>query len=362
MTGGNIAAMRFRHILAVVFLLLPCLRPASAQIIEGREVGGKQVTCMHSGMMSSLKNCGSPEWYAYIFVGTISAITPIGSDEQRIQVIPGEIFKGKPQNPLTIETSQALCLSPLNVGDQWLFYLREEKDKPIVLDYYGNDSKPVANAREEIATLRRLQTIGDMGILRGQVVRGRYYAGTPVPDAHVVAFGGPERGQFTATTDSDGRYEFEPLSPGNYVIRVEAIGSYKPDNSTIEIKPASCWDLSLDRSPHARIAGHITQPDGLPASHIDVVLIDADNSGYITAQTDQDGLFEFNSVLRGDYVVGLNFPPRKDWFNGSGAGEGVKLPPATLFYPNAKSRSRAKVIRLATDENIDDIDIILPEK
>jgi hypothetical protein len=58
-------------------------------------------------------------------------------------------------------------------GDRWLFYLRNQSDKPIVLVYFANNSLPVADAGEQIKTLRRLETIGDRGIGSGHVLRGK---------------------------------------------------------------------------------------------------------------------------------------------------------------------------------------------
>jgi hypothetical protein len=141
--------------LALLFAALFCAGTASGQIIEVRTEGGKTFTCARTGLSSS--DCGArSNWYSYVFVGSISAITPIENDEKEIQVVPEEVFFGKPATPLTVLTSAALCLPNLAVGDSWLFFLRQEKDKPIVLDYYGNDSLPVVNASKQIETLRRL--------------------------------------------------------------------------------------------------------------------------------------------------------------------------------------------------------------
>jgi hypothetical protein len=157
---------------AVLTVALSCESAADAQIIESREIGNKTITCMHSGLMSDLNDCGfRSDWYAYVFVGSISPIKPAGNDEESLQIMPEEIFYGDPSAPLTVLTSQGACLPMLAVGDRWLFYLRKENGKPIVLDYYGNDSRPVDNAREEIETLRELKTIGDFGIVRGSVER-----------------------------------------------------------------------------------------------------------------------------------------------------------------------------------------------
>jgi hypothetical protein len=131
-------------VLAAVFCALSA---ANAQIIDIRKIGDKTITCMHTGLMSDLKDCGArSDWYAYVFVGSSSSIKPAGNDEEILQITPEELFYGNPSTPLTVLTSQGACLPTLAVGNRWLFYLRKENGKPIVLDYYGNDSRPVANA------------------------------------------------------------------------------------------------------------------------------------------------------------------------------------------------------------------------
>ena len=68
----------------------------------------------------------------------------------------------------------------------------------------------------------------------------------------------------------------------------------------------------------------------------------------------------FDSQEPGQYVLGLNYPGRADWFDGGGAGTGVKLPPATLFYPGVRDRSSAPTIQLASDEKLDKLDFAVP--
>jgi len=200
---------------------------------------------MHTGMMSDLTDCGYQSWrYTYVFVGTISAITPAAGDESELRIVPQEVFSGKPDNPVTVLTSRGLCLPKLTVGDQWLFYLRKESGKPIVLDYYGNQSAPVGKVQAEVATLRRLQKIGDFGIVRGRVVRGKAFDGTPVPKAHITAGRTGEFTLYSAITDKDGRYEFQPLPPGSYVIKAKASGFYRPHDEAIDLTPGACWDLT----------------------------------------------------------------------------------------------------------------------
>lgn len=338
--SGKVCAMQNHHVFAVIALFLSCLGTAGAQIIFEKKVGDKTVRCMHSGLSSDLKDCGvRADWYTYVFVGSISAVTPVMNDEKEIQIVPEEVFLGAPATPITVSTSQAACLPELRVGDRWLFFLRKQKDAPIVLDYYGNDSLPVVNAREQIETLRRLK-IGDFAILRGQVVRGRSYGGDVIPNVHVIANREPDNKRFFSITGTDGRYEFQPLPPGKYKITVEPVGSYHPDDAEIDLNRGICWDLTLSRSPHAQIGGHVRRSNGSPVPNVDLVLIGSNNSWYVTTQTDRDGHFMFDSQEAGEFVVGLNFPGRPDWFNGGGAGAGVKIPPASVFYPGCSKPFR----------------------
>ena len=170
--------------------------------------------CMRTGLTSDLKDCGAgADWYAYVFVGSISSVTPVENYEKKIQLIPEEVFLGAPATPLTVFTSQADCFRELRVGDRWLFYLRRMEDKPVVLDYYGNDSLPIADAQDRIETLRRLKKIGNFAILRGQVLRGWPTAAKVIENAHVTANRQSDHKQYMCITGADGRYEFPPYRP-----------------------------------------------------------------------------------------------------------------------------------------------------
>jgi Carboxypeptidase regulatory-like domain len=326
---------------------------------------------MHSGLSSSLNDCGAPDWYAYVFVGSISSITPAAKDEEWIQIIPEEVFKGEPPTPVRVITKQAACLPTLSVGDRWLFFLRgSTNDNPILLDYYGNDSLPVADAHEQIETLRRLISIGDLGILRGRVMKDcracsapkgfEFPDGTAVPNASVVAHRQSDNAQFVATTDSDGRYEFQPLVPGKYKLTVDAIGSFRPDDSEIEVNRGRCWELTLSKTvqPHARLEGHVRYPDGSSVPRMGVLLTSEDGSWWHILNADALGHFRFDSLPPGKYVLGVSMPNAPPWKYGA-AGTGA--PPAALqYYPGVSDRSSALVVTLAEDEERDDIDFVVP--
>lgn len=347
--------MTFLSVLALAFL---SQGKAGAQVILLRQVGDKTVACMHTGLSSDRKDCGArADWYSYVFVGLISKVTSLDNDEKEVEIAPEEVFLGAPSTSLKVVTLQGLCMRELKVGDKWLFYLR--KGTPIVLDYYANDSVPLGDAKEQITTLRRLKDMGDLAILRGHVAQTGSLGSEVLLNASVMAIRQSTKEEFTCVTGPDGRYEFEPLSPDTYSVIVRPIESYQPDDSEIDLTGGTCTDLTLSRSPHALIAGHVNRSDGTPVPNVAVVLICADDSCYETTKTNGDGQFMFNSRKPGKYVVGLNYPGRSDWFDGGGAGIGVKIPPASLFYPGVPDRSSALVINLATDEKLDKLDFII---
>ena len=347
-----------RWVVALVTVGISFCSTTKAQIIILKQSGDKTIQCMHTGLSSDLSDCGTQSnWYSYVFVGTISAVTPMNGSEKELHIIPEEVFKGEPTNPLIVRTSQGGCFDELNVGGHWLFYLRS--GNPIVLDFYGNISGPLADSQQRVEVLRRLETIGDNGILRGRVKRSPYAQGDAIPNANVVAHRAMDGAQFVATTDADGRYEFQPLAPGKYKIRVDPIKSFQVDDASIEVRGRQCWDLTLSRSPHARLAGHVKRSDGSPAPHVPILIAHEDGSWFTTMQSDASGYFHMESMSSGKYVVGINLPGAPAWKYGGCAGA-CEVPQASFYYPNMRDRADALVINLATDEKRDDIDFTIP--
>jgi hypothetical protein len=350
-----------RWALTVLLLVFFDFGSAVAQIVELRDVDGKMITCVRSGLMSDLKDCGTrKDWYAYVFVGSISAIVPANKDEKKLQITPEEVFHGEPRSPLTVLTSQGECLPKMAVGGRWLFFLRQEAGKPIGLDY-GGASLPLAQAQKQIETLRRLQTMGDFGILRGSVLRGADDGERkPVPRVPVVASRTLDHAQFVATTDARGHYEFQPLPVGKYELHANSIGLFYEGDAAIEVSRGACWDVALWKSPHARLSGHVKRSDGTPVSEVPILIMREDESWFMIGESDADGHFQENSLSPGKYIVGINLPGALPWkVYGCGGACKDEIPEASLYYPGMHNRFDALVITLADNEKRDDIDFNL---
>lgn len=351
--------MRVQRIVTPLAVVFFSVSFAVAQVISIEKRDDKTVTCTHTGRMINVNYCGVHPWDTYVFIGSLSSITPIADEEKEIQIVPEEIFSGDPPNPVVVRTQQAWCLPKLDVGDRWLFFLRADGSQPVLLDYSGNDSRPVASAQEQIETLRRLQTIGDNAMLRGRVVRRRPAdQQEAVPDAQVVAQRTSDGVQFSATAGADGSYEFQPIPSGHYTMTVDPTGSFHTDETRIDLKSGACIDVTLTRYPHAQLGGHVRNSDGSPAARTPVILVNDDDSWFATGKTDERGDFHFDSLQPGKYVVGINLPGKPEWKASGGAGPHV-APPASSYYPGTPIRSDAKVIRLAEDEKRNDIDFVI---
>jgi hypothetical protein len=347
---------RFCTVVLAVALTVPFL---SASIIEIRQYHGKQVSCIHSGLMGFARVCGT-SGFARVFAGSVKSVTEVGDFEKSLELIPDEIFLGD-RSEVTAITNQACLRTEIQAGDKWLFYLyRDPKTGALVLPY-DSPSKPLETADDDIAMLRNLGRASGSGILIGTASRrletGDKASWPPLVNHKIVVKNVSTGQQYVTYTNGDGHYEFE-LPVGSYDLSATAerglrdTGIWGPKfDGVVHLWEHQCLEHNFTFVWDAAITGHVTTADGKPASFAKVAIIPTvPVHPQFTVMTDKDGYFEVSGQKAGQFVVGVGLLEpyvSEEWKN-------------RVYYPGVPTKEQAKVIELEDGEWRTRVDFALP--
>src|SRR5215472_9907017 len=255
-------------------LAVACLfasTPARAQITDIRDYHGKTIYCSRSGLRGFASSCGIISEYAYIFVGSVLSATQLSDSEKRLELRPQELFLGDAASSLTVTTSQAECLGDIQPADRWLFYLqRDDPSKQLVLAY-GSPSQPIAEATESLAMLRRLWKMTNSGILIGYVQKTlqdndqhglKWTEHTSVSNHKIIAKRISDGAEYSAYSNTDGKYEFPQLPLGSYHVTANTTPGLWSEEGPAEVRPGSCTQIQFELSPDGQISGYVRPSDG----------------------------------------------------------------------------------------------------
>jgi hypothetical protein len=365
--------------LAAISFAVICLAPSlSAEAREPRVHHGNKKRCTkfitYSGPESLSLGarqypCGT-SGYSRVFTGTVRSAVDVG-DDTRLEIITDEVFVGD-RGELTATISQA-CLRKeepeIQAGDRWLFYLNPKRSwdrkthsttiEGLEVPLYS-PSKPIAEAKDDIAILRHLGGLTNQGILAGTVVRmGETDEVNPtaVSNHRVVAKNWPSGTEYTAVTNLNGRFEFE-LASGTYDVTATTerglrdVEPWKPrdiemDNGlhkhigNADVGRRNCTEVDFSLKVDGRLAGRVTTEDGRPARFLKVAIIPVSPvHPQLTVNADENGHFEVGGRPPGQYIVGV----------------GLLAPFASaewksrVYYPGVPVREQAKLIELGDGE------------
>jgi hypothetical protein len=353
--------------LGLAVLAVACLVPSlSAVIVEIREYHGKQVTCLHSGLVGVAKACGT-EGYARVFTGTVRSSVEKGDTDKLLEIVPDEVFVGDASDATAI-TNQACLHTDIQAGDKWLFYLyRDPKTDSLVLGYDGS-SKPIGEAEDDISLVRDLGHLKNAGILIGAIERlgdTENVKAIPLANHRIVAKNVKNGTEYTAYTNEKGRFKFD-LPVGTYDVttapeyglrEVESLFSMQ---GSIPVENRRCWEHDFAVKPITAIkpktdgiiSGHLGSPDGKPFTvHPWVQIVSVDSQLFTSAYVDAKGYFEAKDVKPGRYVVGLGIQPGTGYFSDV---------PTPVYYPGVGTKEQAIIIELRPGEKRTNIDFQLP--
>jgi len=189
----------------------------------------------------------------------------------------------------------------------------------------------------------------------------------------IVAEDQKQGGNYTASTDADGRFRIDNMSPGRYRIFFEKAGfvgvngrGLKSDVNVVTVRPGqSAEDILFRMLPTAVISGRITDEDGDPMSSVRVVALKKVpgknlREGAGTEATNDLGEYRLAGLFPGQYwIVAMPAPDFRDYEQQHEKSiEGDKQSEArpdtryvTTYYPGTFDAAQATAVTLkAGDE------------
>ena len=354
--------------LGLLGLAVACLTPSlSAVIVEVREYHGKQVTCVHSGLVGVAKECGT-EGYARVFTGIVRSAVEKGDTDKVLEIVPDEVFVGDSSDATAI-TNQACLRTEIQAGDKWLFYLsRDPKSDTLILSY-GSPSKPISDAEDDVSMLQDLAHAKNAGILIGTIWRlGETDDVKAVSFANqkVIAKSVANGAEYTTYTNEKGLFKFE-LPVGSYDVTTapeyglrEVEDFFLSMQGSVPVQDGKCWEHDFAVKPISAIkpktdgiiSGHLGSPDGKPFTvHPWVQIVSVDSEIFNSAYVDATGYFEAKNIKPGRYVVGLGIRPGAGYFSDV---------PTPVYYPGVHTKEQATIIELRPNEKRTNVDFQLP--
>lgn len=314
--------------------------------------------------------CQFPKKIDITFIGTATATNYDPNDASgwshtwyRIQV--EEALTGLRPDEKEIVAWTTLGSSTPAVGQH--FFVHAERDSGrIVLMPCGN-TKPVANATDDIAYLLSSGRGDFKPFISGSVLR--HYQGSPygveqgldgpprgLPDVRVRLEGG-SGALINLVTDAQGNFRANDVLPGSYTVNVDLPGYSVRKSYSIEVPPNGCGIAHVGMFTNSRISGVVRRADGTPASGMRLDLLDVDpHYAAISSildkrfETGPNGEFSVSDLPAGRFLLGVNI------------NESTRYPEQTppTYYPSAVSRADAKVIGLAPNEELGGLVLTLP--
>jgi hypothetical protein len=175
------------------------------------------------------------------------------------------------------------------------------------------------------------QTPTAMGALAGRVMVDGATSPTAVARAVVIIDAGDGHGERLAVTDQDGRFRFESVPVGRYLVRSTKLGwvpSYygsprpgRPPGVRVAIERGAKVEIDIPMTPGSVIAGRIVDPDGRPMARQSPWLLESRmvgdrrmisrtrfpySVGSFERSTDDLGQFRLYGLPPGTYYLAVN--------------------------------------------------------
>ena len=197
----------------------------------------------------------------------------------------------------------------------------------------------------------------------------------------IVAENQKEGGNYTATTDADGRFHVDNVAPGRYRIFFERTGfvevngrGLKADTNAYTIREGQpLEDLLFRMLPTAVISGRVTDEDGDPMSEVRIVVQKrrpgkTGRESVAAAGTNDLGEYRISGLFPGQYwIIAIPPPDARDYekqeaktpANGTAGEARQDTRYLTTYYPGTYDATQASLVTLkAGDEMLVSLTLI----
>jgi hypothetical protein len=171
---------------------------------------------------------------------------------------------------------------------------------------------------------------------------------------------------YNATTDERGNFQIRNVQPGKYKVQAVLASTQSgflglAQAPIIEIRPPQLCgsEAILLIQSNGVIKGRLfnTEGEAVPRNvEVSLVMADSVSKGLLSfvgssTWTKDDGTYEFNGLLPGDYIIGLGLLHPPNWCS----------PYVGIYYPSASQPGEAKILHVSEGEKLNNINIHLSQ-
>lgn len=159
--------------------------------------------------------------------------------------------------------------------------------------------------------------------------------------------------KFNLLTDNEGRFQLDGLSAGRYKVWAEAPSNLRKFSAQeVVVTEGRCAAAEFETTSLGAIKGKVVNSGGESASKLKISLIPADTGGNeekwrgreISSYTDVRGLYSFDKIPPGEYVVAVNYEGQPSEFD----------PPFPRAYlPGTMDPAQAMVFSISEGQEIE---------
>lgn len=257
-----------------------------------------------------------------------------------------------------------MCDGPeLRIGEQYLMYTRRFGTGAIPARGCTR-SRHVRYAKEDLEYLNGMANAEAKASIFGKVLERTddYYGDDKALVGASVAVSGPT-GKLIAVSDASGRYSFTGLEPAEYTVSADQPGYYRHSpisTGRLEARGCAAIDILLRKERKGSLRGQVLRANGEPAPEgmrinlIRMSMRDGRERWNALFEphgtTKQNGGFQIDAVQPGRYKVVLNLYEYPT----------ARAPYPTIYWPNERSESNAKIIEIGDGASGERFDFRLP--